>query len=176
MNGIVSNSRYISLSKVDDVQYNGSSIVDENKIVELAPIISKIIEDLENTFIQASYTKEEVNNLIANRAGFEIVDALPIKDISPNKIYLLKLVTDNNENDNDAYDEFIYINDTWEHVGSFQADFSNYYNKQEIVNLLNDTLEAVSTEFEAIQQGFEDLKTHVGAIDDVLDAINGEVV
>lgn len=176
MNGIVSNSRYISLSKVDDVQYNGSSIVDENKIVELAPIISKIIEDLENTFIQASYTKEEVNNLIANRAGFEIVDALPIKDISPNKIYLLKLVTDNNENDNDAYDEFIYINDTWEHVGSFQVDFSNYYNRQEIVSLLNDTLEALNTEFEAVKQGYEDLKIHVGAIDDVLDAINGEVV
>ena len=176
MNGIVSNSRYVNLSKVDDVQLNGESIVGQNKVVELAPIIAEIIANLENTFVQASYTKEEVNNLIANRAGFEIVDALPTENISPNKIYLLKLKTDNNPTDNDVYDEFIYINEHWEHVGSFQADFSNFLNKQEIVELLNQTLEAVSTEYEAVKQGFEELKTHVGAIDDVLDAINGEVV
>lgn len=175
MNGIVSNSRYISLSKVDDVKYNGESLVD-NREVELAPIISSIITDINNSLMEKTYSKEEVNDIIANRAGFEIVDTLPSKDISPNKIYLLKLKTDNDTTDNDAYDEFIYINNTWEHVGSFQADFSNYYNKQEVVNLLNDTLDAVSTEFDGIQQGFEDLKTHVGAIDEVLDAINGEVV
>lgn len=175
MNGIVSNSRYISLSKVDDIKYNGESLVN-NREVELEPIISSIITNINNSLMEKTYSKEEVNDIIANRAGFEMVDVLPSKDISPNKIYLLKLKTDNDTTDNDAYDEFIYINNTWEHVGSFQADFSNYYNKQEVVNLLNDTLEAVSTEFEAIQQGFEDLKTHVGAIDDVLDAINGEVV
>lgn len=176
MNGIVSNSRYVSLSKVDDVQLNGESIVGTNKVVELAPIVADIIANLENTFIQASYTKEEVNNLIANRAGFEIVDALPTENISPNKIYLLKLKTDDDTTDNDVYDEYIYINDAWEHVGSFQADFSNYYNKEQVAELLNQTLEALNTEFEAVKQGFEDLKTHVGAIDDVLDAINGEVV
>lgn len=176
MNGIVSNSRYVSLSKVDDVQLNGESIVGTNKVVELAPIVADIIANLENTFIQASYTKEEVNNLIANRAGFEIVDALPTENISPNKIYLLKLQTDDDTTDNDVYDEYIFINDAWEHVGSFQADFSNYYNKEQVVNLLNQTLEALNTEFEAVKQGYEDLKTHVGAIDDVLDAINGEVV
>lgn len=175
MNGIVSNSRYISLSKVDDVKYDGESLVN-NREVELEPIISSIITNINNSLMEKTYSKEEVNDIIANRAGFEMVDVLPSKDISPNKIYLLKLKTDNDTTDNDAYDEFIYINNTWEHVGSFQADFSNYYSKQEVVNLLNDTLEAVSTEFEAIQQGFEDLKTHVGAIDDVLDAINGEVV
>ena len=176
MNGIVSNSRYVSLSKVDDVQLNGESIVGTNKVVELAPIVADIIANLENTFIQASYTKEEVNNLIANRAGFEIVDALPTENISPNKIYLLKLKTDDDTTDNDVYDEYIYINNAWEHVGSFQADFSNYYNKEQVAELLNQTLEALNTEFEAVKQGFEDLKTHVGALDDVLDAINGEVV
>jgi len=176
MNGIVSNTRYVDLSKVDDVQLNGESIVGQNKVVELAPIVADIIANLEATFIQASYTKDEVNNLIANRAGFEIVDALPTENISPNKIYLLKLKTDNNPADNDVYDEYIYINNAWEHVGSFQADFSNIYTKEQVVGLLNDTLEALTSEFETVKQGFEDLKTHVGAINDVLDAINGEVV
>jgi len=175
MDGILSNSRYVSLSKVDDIQLNGESVV-ENRKVELAPIIANIITDIENTLAETAYTKQEVNDIIANRAGFAIVDALPTKSISPNKIYLLKLQTDDDTTDNDVYDEYIYINDTWEHVGSFQADFSNYYNKEQVVELLNQTLEALNTEFEAVKQGYEDLKTHVGAIDDVLDAINGEVV
>ena len=176
MNGIVSNTRYVDLSKVDDIQLNGESIVGQNKVAELAPIVADIIANLEATFVATSYTKQEVNDIIANRAGFEIVDALPTENISPNKIYLLKLKTDDDTTDNDVYDEYIYINNAWEHVGSFQADFSNYYNKEQVVNLLNQTLEALNTEFEAVKQGYEDLKTHVGAIDDVLDAINGEVV
>ena len=175
MDGIISNSRYVSLSKVDDILLNGESVVKDRK-VELATIITNIMTDVHNKLIEMAYTKQEVNDIISNRAGFEIVDVLPTKNISPNKIYLLKLKTDNNPTDNDVYDEFIYINEHWEHVGSFQADFSNYYTKDEVVNLLNQTLEAVSTEFEGIKQGFEELKTHVGAIDDVLDAINGEVV
>lgn len=175
MDGIISNSRYVSLSKVDDILLNGESVV-ENRKVELATIIANIMIDVQNKLIETAYTKQEVNDIISNRAGFEIVDALPTKNISPNKIYLLKLQTDDDTTDNDVYDEYIFINDAWEHVGSFQADFSNYYNKEQVVNLLNQTLEATNTEFESVKQGFEELKTHVGAIDDVLDAINGEVV
>ena len=176
MNGIMSNTKYINLSKVDDVQLNGESLVDKNRIVNLDSVVSSILSDVDTNFNNNSYTKDEVNNLIANRAGFEIVDVLPTENISPNKIYLLKLKTDNNPADNDVYDEYIYINNAWEHVGSFQADFSNIYTKEQVVNLLNQTLEALNTEFEAVKQGFEEFKTHVGAIDDVLDAINGEVV
>ncbi|MBR1984500.1 MAG: hypothetical protein IKA31_02055 [Clostridia bacterium] len=175
MNGILGNTRYVNLSKVDDVQLDGESIV-TNRIAELNPIVSKIRADVETIITQNSYTREEVNNLIANRAGFEIVNTLPTENISLNKIYLLKLKNDNDATDNDVYDEYIYINNAWEHVGSFQADFSNYYTKDEVVGLLNDTLEAVISGFETTQQEFENLKTHVGAIDDVLDAINGEVV
>lgn len=175
MNGILGNTRYVDLSKVKDIQLNGESIV-VDRIVELNPIVSKIKADIESKLSLDNYTKEEVNNLIANRAGFEMVDALPTENISPNKIYLLKLKTDNNPTDNDVYDEFIYINKHWEHVGSFQADFSNYYNKEEVVALLNDTLDAVINGFETLQQEFENLKLHVGMVDEVIDLINGEVI
>lgn len=175
MNGILGNTRYVDLSKVKDIQLNGESIV-VDRIAELNPIVSKIKADIESKLSLDNYTKEEVNNLIANRAGFEMVDALPTKNISPNKIYLLKLKTDNNPADNDVYDEFIYINEHWEHVGSFQADFSNYYNKEEVVALLNDALDAVINGFETLQQEFENLKLHVGMVDEVIDLINGEVI
>ena len=176
MNGIVSNSRYVSLSKVDDVQLNGESIVGTNKVVELAPIVEDIIANLENTFIQASYTKEEVNNLIANRAGFEIVQSLPTTNISPNKIYLIAIQNDDDNTDTDGYDEYIRINNNWEHVGSFQADFSAYSTTTEVQTMLNNTLQTLQGDFAALQLNFTALQNHVGAIDDVLDAINGEVV
>lgn len=177
MNGSVNNTRYVDLSTIKDIKFNGISIIDENKNVELKQILEGGLNSLLNYYDKTElYTKEEINNLITNRQGYKIVDSLPTADISPNIIYLLIKTNDDDSTDADAYDEYIYINSKWEHVGSFQADFSDYYNKEQVVELLNQTLEALNTEFEAIKQGYENLKTHVGAIDDVLDAINGEVV
>lgn len=176
MNGIMSNTKYVNLSKVDDVRLNNESLVDENRVVNLDSIVADILSNIDTTLADNTYTKEEVNNLLANRAGFEIVDNLPTTNISPNKIYLKVLPHDDDPTDLDVYDEYIYINNSWEHVGSFQADFSNYYTKSQVETLINQTFSAINTDFTTIQTNFNNLKTHVGAIDEVLDAINGEVV
>lgn len=63
------------------------------------------------------YTKEEVDDLIrqVQPIKFEIVSELPTEDISTNTIYLLTMDDPQLEN---AYYEYIYINETWELIGS----------------------------------------------------------
>lgn len=82
------------------------------------------------------YTKEEVNNLISafSRANFTIVTQLPTENISPTTIYLLPI---DPKNLSEGYNEFIYTNGKWEIIGVTKSDFSQYYSKEEIDNLLS---------------------------------------
>ena len=60
-----------------------------------------------------------------------------------NKIYLVpKTGTDNNN----EYDEYIYINNKWETLGTITIDLSNYYDKNEINTLLNNKVDKVEGE------------------------------
>ena len=49
--------------------------------------------------------------------------------------------------DSDFYDEYLYVNNRWDKVGSTKIDLNNYYQKNEIIELLN-TKENVITENE----------------------------
>ena len=175
MDGILANRRYVNLSKVDDITLNGESLV-SNRVVELSTLVSSILSQVATSNLANYYSKTEVNDLIANRAGFEIVQSLPTTNISPNKIYLVAIQNDDDNTDTDSYDEYIRINNNWEHVGSFQADFSAYSTTTEVQTMLNNTLQTLQGDFAALQLNFTALQNHVGNIDDVLDAINGEVV
>lgn len=52
----------------------------------------------------------------------EVVESLPTEDISERTIYLM-LNGDDNDN---IYNEFIYVNETWERIGSKDIDLSEY--------------------------------------------------
>ena len=65
--------------------------------------------------------------------GIEVVQTLPTEDISETTIYM---TPSHNPQTQDAYDEFIYVNDAWEHVGSTAVDLSAYYTKLETDALL----------------------------------------
>ena len=175
MDGILANRRYVNLSKVDDITLNGESLV-SNRVVELSTLVSSILSQVASSNLTNYYSKTEVNELIANRAGFEIVQSLPTTNISPNKIYLVAIQNDDDNSDTDAYDEYIRVNNSWEHVGSFQADFSAYSTTAQVQQMLNNTLSTLQSDFADLQDDFADLQDLVGNINSVLDAINGEVV
>lgn len=65
--------------------------------------------------------------------GIEVVQTLPVEDISETTIYM---TPSQNPQTQDAYDEFIYVNNSWEHVGSTAVDLSAYYTKLEVDGLL----------------------------------------
>ena len=67
-------------------------------------------------------------NYNGTQMSVEVVENLPTAGVS-GKIYLVLKETGV---DDDIYDEYLYINDVWEHIGSTAIDLSNYYTKEEI--------------------------------------------
>lgn len=58
--------------------------------------------------------------------NFQIVDELPTENISTSTIYL---VSGGYIEDNNIYDEYIYVNGDWEQIGSTAIDLSGYVTK-----------------------------------------------
>lgn len=77
------------------------------------------------------YTKAEVNQLISviPRFDIEVVQSLPVQDISETTIYL---VPSSDPQTRNSYDEFIYVSNQWEQIGSTAIDLSDYYTKTEV--------------------------------------------
>lgn len=96
-----------------------------NGIVIDGNVISAIQQDLSNY-----YTKAQVNDLIdaIDKVSLEPVNELPATG-EPNVIYL---VPSTNPQTTNAKDEYIYINNAWEQIGSTAVDLSNYYTKSEV--------------------------------------------
>lgn len=70
-----------------------------------------------------------------NEFNIDIVEELPTTDIDTHTIYF---VPKEGEEQGDIYDEYIYLNNAWEHIGSTSIDLSNYYTKTETDSLLNE--------------------------------------
>lgn len=58
--------------------------------------------------------------------NFQVVNTLPTENISTSTIYLVPSTTPGEEN---IYDEYIYVNGNWEHIGSTTVDLSDYVTK-----------------------------------------------
>lgn len=103
--------------------------------------ITNTVNNLTNYYTKTeTYTKAEVNNLVSNFGGFEVVATLPATDIKTNVIYLLWPIGSLP----DKYEEYIYSNNTWVLIWETSVDLTNYYTKTE-----TDT--AISTAISTIQ-------------------------
>ena len=77
-------------------------------------------------------TKKYVDDLVStiSTLSFQVVTELPTTDIQTNIIYLVPSTTSSEQN---VYDEYIYINNAWEKIGSTAIDLSNYLAKDNTV-------------------------------------------
>lgn len=66
---------------------------------------------------------------VAGALHREIVESLPTTDIDPNTIYMILSGTSATEN---VYNEYMYVNNAWELIGTSATDLTNYYTKGEI--------------------------------------------
>lgn len=97
--------------------------------------ITNTVDNLTNYYTKSNtYTKTEVNNLISQLDEFkvEVVETLPVSDIDTHTIYLVPKTG----TAPDVYDEYLYINNSWELIGNTAVDLSNYYTKSETNTLL----------------------------------------
>lgn len=69
---------------------------------------------------------EELKGLAANK--FKIVDVLP----EVGEFAVIYLVPSTTPSDNDVYDEWAYVSEKWERIGSTRFKIDNYYTKEEI--------------------------------------------
>lgn len=66
---------------------------------------------------------------VAGALHREIVESLPTTDIDPNTIYMILSGTSATEN---VYNEYMYVNNAWELIGTSATDLTNYYTKSEV--------------------------------------------
>lgn len=95
-------------------------------------IKDSIVDNLESLATDKSLSANQgriLKEMIANLASLriEVVDQLPDEG-ELNVIYLVK----KEGSELDTHDEYVFINNKWEKIGSTEIDLSNYYTKEEI--------------------------------------------
>lgn len=131
-----------------------------------AKLLYDQLQALANVYAAKSntYTKTEVDNLISaiSTLSFQVVQSLPVSDIRTDVIYLVPSSLPSQQN---IYDEYIYVNNAWECIGSTAIDLSGYElkinkvtsisaqstdNEYPSAKLLYDSLQALSNVFARI--------------------------
>ena len=68
--------------------------------------------------------------------AIEVVQSLPVGNISDTTVYLVP----NQGSGTDVYDEYIHVNNAWEHLGSQTVDLSAYSTTVQTQQMINTTL------------------------------------
>jgi len=116
----------------------------ENEMPDTSNFITKAVSDLTNYYTKTQIDSEvsDLENKISAIPKFAIavVTSLPTSNISSTTIYLLK--TSETETGN-LYTEYVYVNSTWESLGTQTLDLSGYLKttdfNTEIANYLTET-------------------------------------
>ena len=84
---------------------------------------------------------DERGSAITSGLNRLIVDTLPTDSIDTNTIYMLRK---SEPDDNDSYDEYMYINSQWEIIGNTKVDLSDYVTRSEYSDL-NDAINRIQS-------------------------------
>ena len=111
--------------------FSGSynDLTNKPTIPDVSGFVTKSVNDLTNYYLKSeTYTQTEINNLInaISTMTLEVVQSLPTTNISTTTIYLVPKITSET---NDSYDEYVYVSNNWEHIGSTDIDLSGYQTK-----------------------------------------------
>lgn len=100
--------------------------------------------EAKETYSTTEYVASEIAKALANDGGlsFEIVEYLP-ESGKKGVIYLVS--KDSSDGGNDIYDEYIWVNDKFEHLGSTSIDLSGYWNQDNLTAISDEELEEILT-------------------------------
>jgi hypothetical protein len=113
--------RTSSVENIEDVDQQYESM--SNKVITV---------NESSTDSQYPSAKAVYEAILANKSeglSFVIVNELPVENINTGAIYLLSI-----ESAEDSYDEYLYINEKWEKIGTTRVDLTNYFTKDEAGN------------------------------------------
>ena len=128
----IEKTKLAGLSNYDDTQIRSditslqTNKAEKSEIPDVSNFITNTVNDLVYYYKKTeTYTQLEVNALInaITTMNILVVQTLPTEDISLTTIYLLPKTTSSQD---DVYDEYIYVSNNWEHVGSTEVDLTGY--------------------------------------------------
>lgn len=122
----------------------------ESSIEAVNQTATQTAQDLSTTQTNLTnnyYTKTEVNNIVGeiNQFKVQFVTSLPSTG-NPLTIYFVAIAGSDN------YNEYMYVNDKWEQIGSTSIDLSNYYTQAQT----NQQIANAKTQLEAEIDGVSD--------------------
>lgn len=125
----------VELSKKVSSDILDSYMTDE----EIEAAISAVLTDYATT----DYVTRSIAAAIASvkNVRIEISESLPENGES-NVIYFVPM---KNPNDSNFYEEWVWINESWELIGTTQVDLSNYWGKTELMPITAQELEEILT-------------------------------
>ncbi|HGD1861094.1 MULTISPECIES: hypothetical protein [Bacillota] len=91
-------------------------------------------------YIKKAELTEEVKSLIGNTKAleFSVVEELPSSG-EKSTIYLVS----NSKAENDAYDEYIFVNGKFEKIGTTSVDLSDYVKTSDITSITNEEIDTL---------------------------------
>ena len=136
--------------------------------------IDNTVNDLLNYYKKSeTYTKEQVDSLLATRWSSQFVQELPTENISPTTIYfvLRNKPEGSSQYESDVYDEYIYVGQ-WELIGNTYVDLSDYYTKSESEDMVD---AKVLVESQARQSADSTLQGNINTVQSNLDTTNSNL-
>lgn len=124
INGIISLHKISKTGSYEDLLNKPTIPTKTSDLENDSGFITNTVNDLTNYYLKSeTYTQSEVNNLIGQikTISIEVVDTLPTTG-EDNKIYLVP----KEGSTGDVYNEYIWVNNTWELIGSTQVDLTGY--------------------------------------------------
>ena len=112
----------------DDVADLSLTKVNVGDVYDKTETDNKLINKVDSNYLISNYfDKEQIKSMLGTTSAldFKIVDSLPTANINATTIYLVPY--------GNEYEEYIYINNKWEMLGSTKVDLSDYVRKDEII-------------------------------------------
>ena len=122
-----------------------------------ADAVKRIAEWIRHKF----YTKTEIDDMLSAGMKYKVVNELP----ATGEAGTVYLVPKQSAGTGDVYDEYIYVDGSFEHIGSTEIDLSNYYTKAEADNLLGDKVDKESGKGLSTEDFTTAEKTKLGGIE-----------
>lgn len=128
-------------AKKTDIVTNVENLQGIDAYAKTSALPTKVeqLEDAAN-YVKKTDLTEEVKHLVGNiqSIDFKVVDSLP-QTGDKATIYLIS----DNKGENDAYDEYIYVNDRFEKIGTTSVDLSGYVKKEDVKSISNEEIDAL---------------------------------
>lgn len=138
INGVVSLHKISKTGSYEDLLNKPTIPTKTSDLENDSGFITNTVNDLTNYYLKSeTYTQFEVNNLIGQikTISIEVVNTLPTTG-EDNKIYLVP----KEGSTGDVYNEYIWVNNTWELIGSTQIDLTGYATQDWVNNQIQNFL------------------------------------